>query len=64
VLRVGVSMEGLPASAVVATSSGHSALDQAVLAAMQRWHFNPATQGGMHVAGTVEVPFEFRLETD
>jgi TonB family protein len=37
VLRVGVSTEGLPTSAVVATSSGHSALDQAALAAMQRW---------------------------
>jgi TonB family protein len=38
VLRVGVSTQGLPANAVVATSSGHSALDQAALAAMQRWH--------------------------
>jgi protein TonB len=62
VLRVGVSTEGLPASVVVATSSGHSALDHAALAAMQRWHFNPATPGGMLVAGTVEVPFEFCLE--
>jgi outer membrane biosynthesis protein TonB len=35
---------------------------EATSAAMQRWYFNPATQGGMFVAGTVEVPFEFRLE--
>jgi TonB family protein len=60
VLRVGVSTEGLPASAV-ATSNGHSALDQAALAAMQRWH-STRRQGGMLVAGTVELPFEFRLE--
>jgi TonB family protein len=59
VLRVGVSTQGLPASAVVATSSGHSALDQAAPAAMQRWHFNPATRRrnarGRHRRSAVRV---------
>jgi protein TonB len=62
VLLVEVSAAGLPASVAVATSSGHAALDQAALAAVQRWHFSPATRGGTPVAGTAQVPIQFRLE--
>jgi periplasmic protein TonB len=62
VLLVEVSAAGLPASLAVASSSGHAALDQAALAAVQRWHFSPATRGGTPVAGTAQVPIQFRLE--
>jgi protein TonB len=62
VLLVEVSAAGLPASVAVASSSGHAALDQAALAAVQRWHFSPATRGGTPVAGTAQVPIQFRLE--
>ena len=62
VLLVEVSAAGVPASVAVAASSGHAALDQAALAAVQHWHFNPATRGGTPVAGTAQVPIQFRLE--
>jgi protein TonB len=62
VLLVEVSAAGLPANVAVASSSGHAALDQAALAAVQRWHFSPATRGGAPVAGTAQVPIQFRLE--
>jgi protein TonB len=62
VLLVEVSAAGLPASVAVASSSGHAALDQAALAAVQRWRFSPATRGGAPVAGTAQVPIQFRLE--
>jgi periplasmic protein TonB len=62
VLLVEVSAAGLPDSVAVASSSGHAALDQAALAAVQRWHFSPATRGGTPVAGTAQVPIQFRLE--
>lgn len=61
-LRVEVSAAGMPLSVTVARSSSHPALDEAALAAVRRWRFSPATRGGVPVAGTAEVPVEFRLE--
>jgi protein TonB len=62
VLLVEVSAAGLPANVAVAASSGHAALDQAALAAVQLWRFSPATRGGTPMAGTAQVPIQFRLE--
>jgi protein TonB len=62
VLRVEVSADGLPLRVTVASSSNHPALDEAALAAVKRWRFSPATRGGVPVAGTAEIPVEFRLE--
>jgi len=62
VLRVEVSPAGSPLSVDVRVSSGHELLDQAALRAVRRWRFVPATQGGTPVAGTVDVPVQFRLE--
>jgi periplasmic protein TonB len=61
-LRVEVSAQGMPLSVAVATSSGYGALDQAALAAVERWRFTPATRDGAPVAGAAEVPIQFRLE--
>ncbi len=60
-LRVQVSPAGLPQSIGIQSASGSSALDRAALAAVQRWRFVPARQGGRAVTGTVLVPLSFSL---
>jgi protein TonB len=62
VLRVEVSAAGTTSGVTVISTSGHQALDKAALTSVQRWRFNPATQGGTPVAGIAEVPIQFRLE--
>jgi protein TonB len=61
-LRVEVSAAGRPQGVSVIASSGYPVLDRAALAAVERWRFNPATQAGLPVPGTAEVPIVFRLE--
>ena len=60
-LKVAVSAGGTPVAVTVEHSSGHDSLDDAALDTVRRWHFTPATLGGLAVAGTVEVPITFRL---
>jgi protein TonB len=61
VLRVTVDAEGSAAVVEVAASSGHDRLDRAALAAVRRWRFAPARQGGKAIPGTVAVLVTFRL---
>ena len=58
---VQVSAAGLPVSVGLASSSGFSPLDQAALAAVRRWRFEPARNAGVAVAGRVRVPVRFQL---
>jgi protein TonB len=37
-------------------------LDEAAIEAVKGWSFVPATQGGVAVAGWVNVPLVFRLQ--
>jgi periplasmic protein TonB len=62
VLRVAVSGDGAPVEVSVVSSSGHPSLDGSAIAAVRRWRFIPATQGGTPLASTAEVPIQFRLE--
>src|SRR5216684_4388825 len=62
VLRVEVSAAGAPLSIAVVSTSGHTVLDKAALAAVEQWRFKPATQAGTPVTGAVDVPIQFRLE--
>jgi protein TonB len=62
VLKVEVASSGAPLAVTVRTSSGHAVLDEAARDAVERWRFNPAIQAGVPVAGTVDVPVQFRLE--
>ncbi len=62
VLRVEVSAAGAPLSIAVVSTSGHTVLDKAALAAVEQWRFKPAAQAGTPVNGAVEVPIQFRLE--
>jgi protein TonB len=61
-LRVDVSTEGMPVAVGVATSSGHSVLDQAAIAAVWQWRFVAGTRGGTAVPAAAEVPLLFTLD--
>ncbi len=60
-VRVSVSAAGRAASVALARSSGHRSLDQAALAAVRRWTFEPARQAGIAITSTVTVPVRFDL---
>jgi protein TonB len=60
-LRVEVAADGQPLEVSVTQGSGFSLLDDAAMAAVRRWHFRPATRGGIPVSATAEVPIRFRL---
>lgn len=45
----------------VAKSSGSPILDEAAVAAVRKWRFDPARRGGVPIAFPIEVPIEFSL---
>ncbi|MBN9424605.1 MAG: energy transducer TonB, partial [Candidatus Accumulibacter sp.] len=62
VLRVRVSAQGLPLAVEIRQASGYARLDEAARAAVERWRFVPAQQGGEAVEATVLVPLAFALD--
>lgn len=64
VVRVELTRDGRVASATVHASSGHEALDEAALAAVRRWRFEPISEGPARSTGarTVAVPVRFAIE--
>jgi protein TonB len=60
-LRVSVSAEGLSQAVAVHRSSGHEALDESAIAAVEKWKFIPAKRGDTAVASSVIVPIIFTL---
>lgn len=62
ILRVLVSAEGRADQVEIRASSGSSRLDQAALAAVKRWRFEPARQSGAAIAAWVLVPISFHLD--
>lgn len=62
VLRVRVSVEGLPLDIQLFASSGFPRLDEAALEAVRRWKFVPAKQGDKIVEAWVQVPLAFQLK--
>ena len=61
-LRVQVSAHGKPLSVKLKQSSGFEALDQAALAAVATWQFEPAKRNNEAIASTIEVPVRFSLQ--
>lgn len=61
-LRVLVSPEGRAEQVELKQGSGFSRLDQAALAAVKRWRFQPARRGAESVAAWVLVPITFHLD--
>jgi len=62
-LRVSVSAEGLSEAVTIHRSSGHEALDESAIAAVEKWQFIPAKRGNTAVACSVIVPIIFTLNT-
>lgn len=61
-LAVRVNESGSPVEVRIARSSGSGVLDDAALAAVERWSFVPARRGDQAIAAWVEVPVRFRLK--
>lgn len=62
VLHVFVEASGLPGKVDLRTSSGFARLDSSAMAAVSRWKFIPARQGGEAVGAWVLVPVVFSLK--
>jgi protein TonB len=61
-IRVLVSVDGLPERVELKTSSGSPRLDHSALETIRNWKFVPARQGGEKVAAWVVVPIAFLLD--
>jgi protein TonB len=60
-LRVRVSAAGQALEIFMAKSSGYGRLDEAALAAVKKWKFQPAMRNGIAFEAWVLVPVEFSL---
>ena len=56
-----VKVDGRPGAVSIKLSSGFPLLDEAALAAVGKWTFDPARSGGMPVESRVDVPVRFSL---
>jgi TonB family protein len=61
ILQLSVDEAGKLMSVSVARGSGHRALDEAVIAAVKLWRFEPAVADGRPAAAVAELPVRFRL---
>lgn len=64
ILKVLVAVDGSVKQLEVAAASLPGAFDDAALAAVRSWKFNPATQDGTPVEAWVQVPICFSLKQD
>jgi TonB family protein len=60
-LRVEVLPDGKAGAVAVHKSSGHHILDEAAVAAVQRWRFTPAMDGNFPISSVVHLPVKFDL---
>ena len=61
-LRVLVAIDGSPATVEVETSAGDARLDEAAVAKVRDWRFNPRIEDGKPVQQWVQVPVTFSLD--
>lgn len=61
-LHVKVGADGSAQAVTLKHSSGFPELDEAALAAVRRWKFEPARAAGVPVAVDVDVPVRFRIQ--
>jgi protein TonB len=62
VLLVHITPLGTAGSVDIVQTSGYPELDDSARDAVQHWHFNPATQGGVAVATDFTLQVRFRLD--
>ncbi|PIQ85614.1 MAG: hypothetical protein COV74_07905 [Candidatus Omnitrophica bacterium CG11_big_fil_rev_8_21_14_0_20_45_26] len=62
VIEFTILPNGNTANQYIVQSSGHDHLDQAALAASQKWHFDPVQIDGHAISSTRRIPIEFKLK--
>jgi protein TonB len=62
VLRVQLDADGSVVSTRVRQSSGHAILDEAAMASVRLWRFQPAKQQGIAIEQVIAVPITFRID--
>lgn len=62
-VRADIDASGKPTNVEVTRRSGSRELDRAAVDAVRQWTFEPAMQGGKAVASSVQVPVDFKLDT-
>ena len=60
-LSVFVEADGSVADVTLKTPSRYAGFNRAALRAARGWQFDPATRGGVAVAGAIDVEVAFRL---
>jgi protein TonB len=60
--KIEIDAAGAVAAVAIARSSGYKRLDEAALAAVRRWRFEPARRGGRAQASTATLPVVFELK--
>jgi protein TonB len=60
-LKIRVSDQGEVVEVLVDQSAGHDDLDQAAIAAVKKWRFEPARKGNQPVASWAKLPVRFAL---
>lgn len=61
-LKVLVGLNGEPEEITIEKTSGHRLLDQAAIAAVRTWVFNPGVKDGHPSRGYALVPVKFVLD--
>ena len=59
---VEINQKGMPVKVEVKQSSGYQLLDQAALAAVRHWRFQPERTGDLPIKSKVTIPIRFRME--
>lgn len=62
-VHVLITEKGTVQQTEIISSSGHTELDEAALAALRKWTFHPAQKDGHMIAAWVVVPVLFRLDS-
>jgi periplasmic protein TonB len=62
-LRVHISIQGLPEAIEIYRTSGYSRLDHAAKSGVERWRFRPAHQDNTPIAVWVIIPVKFTLRS-
>ncbi|PMR87368.1 energy transducer TonB [Xanthomonas arboricola pv. juglandis] len=60
VVRVDVDAAGNPGGVTLVQRSGSRDLDRAAMEAVRHWRFHPAQRNGQPIAGSLDIPFEFK----
>lgn len=63
-LSVYIGVSGKPEKVAVKSSSGVAELDRSAQAAVSKWIFEPASQGGQAIASWFEVPVRFSINDE